>query len=124
MLPTEAFKVENLLKIWSQYTEEIRKNGEHNLASILEIDTPKVIDTKIRLTLPNKSMKIQLERAQGPLLSLIRKQLSNYDIHIDIDVNEMVEKKYVYTDVDILNKLIEENASLSLLQKEFGLDLM
>ena len=36
----------------------------------------------------------------------------------------MVEKKYVYTDIDILNKLIEENPSLSLLQQEFGLDLI
>ena len=124
ILPTEDFQVDDLLEIWSQYTEEIRKTGEHNLASILDIDIPKVTDTKIRLTLPNKSMKIQLERAQGPLLALIRKKLSNYDIHIDIDVNESVEKKYVYTDIDILNKLIEENPALSLLQQEFGLDLM
>ena len=124
VLPTEEFQADDLLEIWSKYTEEIRKTGEHNLASILEIDRPKVTGSKVRLTLPNKSMKIQLERAQGPLLGIIRKKLNNYDIHIEIDVNEMVEKKYVYTDIDILNKLIEENPSLSLLQQEFGLDLM
>jgi len=123
VLPTEDFKVTDLLKIWEKYTAQLRNDGEQILASILEVDTPRVEGATIHLVFPNATMKVQLERAQGPLLMELRKKLNNYDINIAIELNETVEKKYVYTDIDIFNKLKEENPALGKLQQEFGLDL-
>ncbi len=124
VLPTEDFKVADLMKIWEKYSEQLRNDGEQILASILEIDTPRVKGTTINLVFPNATMKVQLERAQGPLLLELRKKLQNYDINIAIDVNETVEKKYVYTEIDIFNKMKENNPALGLLQQEFGLELL
>ncbi len=123
-LPTEAFKVSDLMKIWNNYTHQLRKDGEQILASILEIDSPRIEGTAINLIFPNDSMRIQLERAQGPLLLELRKKLQNYDIHINIEVNETVEKKYVYTESEIFNNLKEKYPPLGRLQQEFGLDLL
>jgi len=123
-LPTESFKVTDLMNIWRAYANQLREDGEQILASILEIDTPRIEGTKINLTFPNDSMRIQLERAQGPLLATLRKKLKNYDIHINIEVNESVEKKYAYTDAEILNKLKKDYPALAKLQNEFGLDLL
>ncbi len=123
-LPTENFKNEDLIKIWKNYTNQVREEGKQILASILEIDEPKIKNTTIHLIFPNTSMKLQLEHAQKELLTELRKKLNNYDITIQIEINESTEKKYIFTDEEFFNKLKKENSSLGLLQQEFQLNLM
>jgi len=55
-------------------------------------------------------------------MSFLRKRLNNYDIALDITVNEEMEKKYAYTPQEKYSKLIEKNANLELLKKTFDLD--
>ncbi len=79
------------------------------MASILEMDTPKLVNTSIEITFPNETLKIELERAQYPLMEYLRKKLKNYDLKLDITVNEEASKKYVFTDQDKYEKLKEKN---------------
>ena len=64
-----------------------------------------------------------MERQSFNLLQFLRKTLKNYDISLDIDVNEEMQKKFAYTPVEKYEKLKEKNANIELLRKTFDLDL-
>ena len=122
-LPREAFTQEQMQSEWNNFVGKIEKQGKFNLASILCIDTPTLSETTICLELPNATNKVELERQQYDLLSHLRKKLNNYDINLDITVNEELEKQYAYTPVEKYEKLKEKNPNIDLLRKTFDLDI-
>ena len=122
-LPKEAVSEEAFIKTWNSYIERLHKKGEKIMASILEMDTPKLVDTNIQITFPNDTLRVELERAQYPLMEYLRKTLKNYDLKLDISVNEEVSKKYAYTTLEKYEKLKEKNPNIELLRKTFGLDI-
>jgi len=122
-LPTQPFTEKELITAWNTFIEKLRKDGKHNLASILAIDTPKVKGTIIHLEFPNATNKVEVERQQYDLLSYVRKTLSNYDISLSITINEVMEKQYAYTAADKFEKLKEKNPNIDILRKTFDLDV-
>ncbi|MDG4715777.1 DNA polymerase III subunit gamma/tau [Winogradskyella marincola] len=122
-LPTEPVSQEALTDAWNDYASAISKKGEKILASILQMDKPKLKHTAIHLTYSNNTNKIELERAQFPLLAYLRKRLKNYDLHLEIIVNEEIAKKYAFTPIEKYEKLKEKNPNIELLKKAFGLDI-
>ncbi|NNE32164.1 MAG: DNA polymerase III subunit gamma/tau [Winogradskyella sp.] len=122
-LPTEPVTQDALLEAWEAYTASMEKKGEKILASILQMDTPKLKDTTIHLTYSNNTNKIELERAQFPLMAYLKKRLLNYDLKLDITVNEEVAKKYAFTPQEKYEKLKDKNPNIELLRKTFGLDI-
>ena len=123
-LPNDPFTQEVLLKYWAVFVTKLETDGKYNLAAILQIDTPKLIDAHtIRLEFPNTTNKIEVERQQFELLQYLRKAVNNFSITLDINVNETLEKKYAYTPEDKYEKLVEKNKHVELLRKTFDLDL-
>ncbi|PIA77383.1 DNA polymerase III, subunit gamma and tau [Gaetbulibacter sp. 4G1] len=122
-LPKDPFTEKQLVEVWNAYVKKIEEKGQYNLASILSIDTPKLKDTTIHLEFPNATNKVEVERQQYDLLGFIRKTLNNFDIGLDITVNEVLEKKYAYTSMDKFEKLKEKNPSIDILRKTFNLDI-
>lgn len=122
-LPNDDFTEASLLSFWNQFVEDLQKNGKHNLASILSIDTPKLIGTSIHLEFPNATNKVEVERQQYELLSFLRKSLNNYSIDLAITVNEEKEKQYAFTAQEKFEKLKAKNPNIDLLRKIFDLDL-
>ena len=122
-LPKEPFTEKELIVVWKNYTETLKKKGKHNLASILEIDIPKVKDTTIHLEYPNETNKKELLDHQYDLLGYIRKALKNYDLDLSITVNEVLERQYAYTSIEKYNLLKEKNPNIEVLKKTFGLDV-
>ena len=122
-LPKEPFTEKELLTTWNTFIEKLRKNGQHNLASILAIDIPKLKGTIIHLEFPNATNKVEVERQQYDLMTYIRKSLSNYDISLSITVNEVMEKQYAYTAAEKYEKLKEKNPNVDILRKTFDLDV-
>jgi DNA polymerase-3 subunit gamma/tau len=122
-LPKEAFTEAAFIDYWNAFTAKMQKDGKHNLASILAIDTPKVKGTTVHLEFPNETNKIELERQQYELMGFLRKSLNNFDINLSITVNEAVSKKYAYTPRDKFEKLKEKNAAIEALRKTFDLDI-
>ena len=123
-LPNDPFNEEDLLKYWDVFVTKLETDGKYNLAAILQIDTPQLIDIQtIRLEFPNNTNKIEVERQQSELLQYLRKALNNFSISLDIIVNETLEKKYAYTPEDKYEKLVEKNKHIELLRKIFELDL-
>ena len=122
-LPKEAVSAEAFSEAWNSYVKQLHKKGEKIMASILEMDTPKLDDTSIKITFPNDTLRVELERAQYPLMEFLRKTLRNYDLTLDISVNEEISKKYAYTTLEKYEKLKEKNPSIEVLRKTFGLDI-
>ena len=123
-LPNDPFTEETLLKFWNIFVTKLEKDGKYNLAAILQIDTPKLINEHtIRLEFPNTTNKIEVERQQFDLLQYLRKSVNNFSIVLDIIVNEKLEKQYAYTPEDKYQKLVEKNQHVELLRKTFDLDL-
>ena len=122
-LPKEDVSEADFLKSWNAYVELLHKKGEKIMASILEMDTPKLEDTSIKITFPNDTLRVELERSQYPLMEYLRKSLKNYDLKLNISVNEVAAKKYAFTTQEKYEKLKEKNPNIELLRKTFGLDI-
>jgi len=129
VLPTEDFDEEDLIKHWIEYTKRLDDEGAKIVASIFDItDREKrekltIKGTVIHIEVPNASMQMDIHGAQYGILSYVRKKLSNHDISIQVDVNEEVAKKYVFSSADKYEKLLEMNPAIGLLRQEFGLDI-
>lgn len=122
-LPTEPVTQEALNKAWKTYTAKMDRKGEKILASILQMDEPTLKGTTIYLTYSNNTNKIELERAEFPLMAYLKKTLLNFDLKLDITVNEDEAKKYAFTPVEKYEKLKAKNPNIELLRKTFGLDI-
>ena len=114
-LAKDKFTEEDLVLSWNKYSEKIENSGKYNLASILRIDTPKLVENNICLELPNSTNKIELESNQHDLLKFIRKDLNNYEIKLKITINEKIEKKFTYTSKEKYDLLKSKNNLIHLL---------
>lgn len=122
-LPKEAFTEDTFHATWNAYIAQLHKKGEKIMASILEMDTPILKGTDIHLAYPNETLKIELERAQYPLMEFLKKTLRNFDLKLVITVNEEIAKKYAFTAEDKYEKLKHKNPNIELLRQTFGLDI-
>ena len=122
-LPKEPFSEIDFVESWKAYTEILRNEGKHNLASILSIDTPKVKGVTAYLEFPNETNKLELEKNLYEILSYLRKKLNNFDINLNIIVNEELDKQYVYSAKEKFEKLKVKNPNLDILKKTFDLDV-
>jgi DNA polymerase III subunit gamma/tau len=122
-LPKETFTEAQMQTVWNKYVKKIENQGKYNLSSILSIDTPKLSETTIKLEFPNETNKVEVERQQHDLLGFLRQKLQNFDINLSITINDELEKKYAYTDMEKFEKLKEKNPNIDLLRKTFDLDI-
>lgn len=122
-LPREDFHEDDFYEHWYAYIKKLENDGKMNLASILSIDKPKLDGTTIHLTFPTSTNKVEVERQQYDLMQYLRQRLKNFDITLEITVNEVMESKFAYTPDEKYNKLKERNPHIELLRKTFDLDL-
>ena len=120
--PKNKVTQDALLEIWNQYISKINDKGEKIMASILEMNQPKLNGINIELEFPNATLKIELERAQFPLMEFLRSRLQNYDLALSISVNEELSKQYAFTSAEKYAKLKEKNPNIELLKSTFGLE--
>jgi len=122
-LPTDSFTEEAFMKSWNDYIQSLQKKGKKIMASILDMNTPNLNDMTIYLEFPNETLKLELERGQFPLMEHLRKSLNNYDLKLEISVNEEAAKQYAFTTREKYEKLKAKNPNIELLKKTFGLDI-
>ena len=122
-LPKEDFSQEALEENWKAYTAKMEKKGRYNLVSHLSMALPQKQDNHLVLEYPNATIKVELESASHELLAFLRKRLKNYDIELDIRVNEEIQKRYAYTPREKYDKLKEINPLMDTLRQEFDLEI-
>jgi DNA polymerase-3 subunit gamma/tau len=118
------FDNDQLQKSWIKFQKKINKEGRKNLASILSINKPEIIkDNLIGYTLTNNTNKLELEKNRVDLLNFLKKELKNDKILLEIRVNKLKEKSFVYTPSEKYDKLKKLNPNIEILRKEFKLNL-
>ncbi|TYB70046.1 DNA polymerase III subunit gamma/tau [Bizionia saleffrena] len=122
-LPREKFHEDDFYEFWNAYIKQLETDGKMNLASILSIDKPKLKGTTIQLTFPTSTNKVEVERQQYDLMQFLRQNLKNFDISLEITVNEVMQSRFAYTPDEKYEKLKEKNPNIELLRKAFDLDL-
>ena len=122
-LPTKEFSEEEMKHYWEAYSKMIEEEGKFNLLSHLTMGVPKLEGHTIHLEFPNHTIKTEVERAKFELLGFLRENLQNYNIDLDITVNETVEKKYAYTPREKFEILKEKNPAIERLRQEFDLEI-
>lgn len=122
-LPEQPFTESELIEHWNNFIEKVDSKGRKILASSLQTDRPKLKDDfLIFIELPNDTMKKEVEREQGRLLSYLKEKLNNHSIGLEIGVNEETAKKFAFTPEEKYEKLKEKNPVIDVLRKEFDLD--
>ena len=107
---------------WREFYQYLSKQGEKNLASILQIDNPTIVNGyEIHYTLSNNINKSELEKNKKRLVDFLKKKLNNKLIDLKIHVNKESEKKYVFTTKEKFDMLKKINPSIDKLRKEFKL---
>lgn len=122
-LPVQEFSEEAMQSVWKSYTVTLEKDGKYNLHSHLTMGVPKLEGSIIHLEYPNQTIKVEVERAKHELLGYLRKKLQNYEIDLDITVNETAEKRYAYSTGEKFEKMKEINPLIEKLRQEFDLDI-
>ena len=118
------FDVNSLLKSWKKFQELTIKKGKKNLASILSISQPQIFEeNKLTYTLTNNTNKLELEKSKLELVEFLKKDLKNDSISLEINVNKLKEKKFVFTPGEKYEKLKKINPNIEILRKEFKLNL-
>ena len=118
------FDVNSLLNSWEKFQELTIKKGRKNLASILSISQPQIFEeNKLTYTLTNNTNKLELEKSKLELVEFLKKDLKNDSISLEINVNKLKEKKFVFTPGEKYEKLKKINPNIEILRKEFKLNL-
>jgi len=120
----DVFTEEDMQKHWHAFIEKIEKEGQKIIASNLNADLPKLLDGYIiAITLPNDTMKKEVERAQSEVLDYLKQKLNNYSIRLEVGVSETMDTKYAFTPEEKYEKIREKNPVVDLLRASFDLDL-
>jgi len=120
----DAFTEEILQKHWSDFIEKIEAEGQKIIASNLNADQPKLLDNfVIGITLPNDTMKKEVERAQSVVLDYLKSKLNNHSISLEVSVLETMDTKYAFTPEEKYEKIRSKNPAVDVLRQSFDLDL-
>ena len=120
----DPFTEEVLQKHWNDFVEKIEKEGQKIIASNLNADQPKLLDNfVIDITLPNDTMKKEVERAQSGVLDYLKAKLNNHSITLKVSVLETMDTKYAFTPEEKYEKIRSKNPAVDVLRQSFDLDL-
>ena len=118
------FDQKSLEQSWKKFQTKISNSGRKNLESILSISTPKLKEKdKIEYTLTNNTSRLELNKNKNELIDFLKKDLKNDNISIEVKVNKLKEKKFIYTPTEKYDKLKKLNPNIETLRKEFKLNL-
>lgn len=120
----DTFSETQMQEHWANYVRKIEKEGQKIIASNLNANLPKLLEGfVIAITLPNDTMKKEVERAQSGVLNYLKKELNNERITLQISVSDTTQTKYAFTPEEKYEKIKEKNPAVDLLRKSFNLDL-
>lgn len=122
-LPKEPFTYEQLMDEWSKYADKLARSGFMLMSSLMGMVPPVVNGTSVSLEMPNEGSKLSFDENKFDLVNYLRKKLSNYDLEIEIVVNEEVKiQKKILDKEDKLVRFIELNPAMQYMKEIFDLE--
>lgn len=122
-LPKEPFTVEQFMAEWNKYADKLARSGFMLMSSLMGMVPPVLNGTSVSLVMPNEGSKLSFDENKFDLVNYLRKKLSNYDLEIEITVNEEVKiQKRVLDKDDKLVRFIELNPAMQYMKEIFDLE--
>lgn len=120
----ESFTQDKLLELWQTYIERKNIHGENNIAALLEMGRPELSeDFTIILKTSNSLSQIEIKKEIPAILSYLGKELNNYKIKFDIQIEEQKKDEYIFGSKEKYDHLMKINPEIEILKNEFNLDL-
>ena len=122
-LPEDFFEKETLQKLWNEYTENLKNVGKNNIASIMQMHQPDLIEqSTVQFAVANEMNKVEMTREMEQLLPFLREQLNHYGIKINLNIIENIKEKSVFYQKEKYQHLVKINPALDTLRKNFDLE--
>jgi DNA polymerase III subunit gamma/tau len=124
-LPQTDFTADRLINLWESYADAVGAEGKYNLRSILKTANP-IIGNGYRLSITVASVTAvdEINREKIPLLEYLRKELNNFVIDLDVNVNTQEKGNLKpYTPAQKFQFLAEKNPVLEKLKQKLDLDV-
>lgn len=123
-LPKESFTYNQLMEEWNFYTDRLLRSGLPLMASLMGMARPELKASKIELELPNAGSKLSFEENKYDLVNYLRKKLQNFDIELNIIVNEEIKLvKKVLDSKDKYQHFVDLNPEVNALRDMFDLEI-
>ena len=122
-LPKEPFTEEQFMEEWTKYADKLARSGFMLMSSLMGMVPPIIKGTAVSLEMPNEGSKLSFDENKFDLVNYLRKKLSNYDLEIEIIVNEEVRiQKRVLDKEDKLVRFVELNPAMQYMKEIFDLE--
>ncbi|MDB4918839.1 DNA polymerase III subunit gamma/tau [Mucilaginibacter sp.] len=114
---------DQLLKCWSDYAAKMKADGKKNLLTIFISNPPKPLGPNVYEVLVENKVQENLFRDERPsLLNYLRTTLKNFDIEINVRIDEVAVVKRPYTASEKFQHMAAKNPALAELKAKFNLD--
>jgi DNA polymerase-3 subunit gamma/tau len=114
---------DQLLKCWSDYAAMMKADGKKNLLTIFISNPPKPLRPNVYEVLVENKVQENLFRDERPnLLNYLRTTLKNFDIEINVRIDEVAVVKRPYTTSEKFQYMAAKNPALAELKAKFNLD--
>jgi len=118
--PADDFSQEQLEKAWKTLTKN--KKSDNNLFSTLNKRLPQLKEGfVIEHTVENKVQEGRLNEQKTELLSFLREELNNYQIQLELIINENPSNDRPYTPEDKFNHMAKKNPDINKLKDQLDL---
>lgn len=120
----DAFTQDQFLQSWSNYAAKIKADGKAmSLVTIFTANAPKHINKEIyEIVVSNKVQEAAFKEERPYLLNYLRTTLRNFDIEVNIRVEETTAVRKPYTSLEKFQYLAAKNPQLLELRSRFNLD--
>ena len=120
--PSVKVSQENMQSAWVKYAEILESNGRYNIASILRISTPILLENSISYNVPNDTTRLEIGKELISIQNFIRNELKN-NLKLNILVDKNIRKKFKHTTSEKYNVLKDKNPKIEKLKNIFKLSI-
>jgi DNA polymerase-3 subunit gamma/tau len=119
----EDFTFDEFLKLWNLHAATIKADGKMSLFTIFISEVPKLLSpNQFEIVVENKVQENLFKTEKPALLNYLRSSLRNFDIDVNVRVDEQVVVKRPYTSQEKFQHMAAKNPELMELKKRFNLD--
>ena len=123
-MPKDIFKLEDLIKLWNIYADNMKKQGNPLLHSVMTTKEPTVEGDYIVCEVPNQAVGVKLEQESVKLLGYIRGKLNNYHLKLSTPIIKEENVKMIFTSHEKFKFMNDKNPLLNKLKSTLNLDLV
>lgn len=119
----ESFTPDSFLKCWNEYTAKVKGEGKSTLFTILGVSPPVMLQPCLfEIVVSNRTQEAVFREEKPGLMNHLRTSLRNFDIEVNVRVDEQVVVRKPYTAIEKFQHMAAKNPQLIELRKTFGLD--